>query len=71
MRKRKSKWTLFGFCNGLLLIALALLCLLPMIYVVAVSFSTRKGLIDAGFILVPREFTTAAYEYCLNTSAFM
>ncbi len=71
MRSKKQKWTLFGFVNSTLLIILALVCLLPMLYIVAVSFSSRPGLIDAGFIIWPKDFTTAAYDYCLKTSAFL
>lgn len=40
----------------------ALCCLLPFIMILASSFTTEKAIMESGFVLWPKEFTTFAYE---------
>ncbi|MEU6718085.1 carbohydrate ABC transporter permease [Nonomuraea sp. NPDC046802] len=49
---------------GLLLCALAFLA--PLMLVVSASFSSEKGISEHGYGLLPREFTTRAYEYVMK-----
>jgi len=59
---------IFGVFNYIILTALALLCLMPMINIIALSFSSRN-MVNAGFVTFwPREFTLSSYEYMLEKS---
>lgn len=69
--KKTRPQRIFGVTNYVLLAAVALLCLLPMINIVALSFSSRN-MVNAGFVtLFPREFTTSSYKYMLQRSGLM
>ncbi|MBO9607852.1 MAG: carbohydrate ABC transporter permease [Paenibacillaceae bacterium] len=58
-------------CNYALLVSLALLCLFPMIHVLAISFSSSTAA-SAGFVTVwPVDFTTKSYEFILAKPEFM
>lgn len=49
---------------------MALLCLLPFVYVIAVSFSD-KNMVAAGLVTFwPKGFTTVAYQFLLSRTAF-
>lgn len=55
---------------GLRLVDLALLvfslaCVLPLVLVISASFSTDAAIFQYGYTLIPKEFTTAAYEFVL------
>lgn len=50
----------------LILGALALMCVLPMILVVIVSFSSEQSIFENGYSFFPSEFSLAAYEYFLR-----
>ena len=45
----------------------ALVCLLPFIMLVSGSFSSEQAILSQGYGLLPREFTTAAYELIFKT----
>jgi putative aldouronate transport system permease protein len=47
--------------NGLLLILVFFTMIIPMVNVLAVSFSTRLGSMDPGILLWPREFSVEGY----------
>lgn len=58
----------FYFVNNSLLLLLSILCLIPLLYIVASSFSSGSAL-NAGKVFIwPVEFTTAAYQVLLKTS---
>lgn len=64
-------YRVFSFCNYTFLIVLALLCLAPMVHVLAISFSTSSAA-SAGLVkLWPVEFTTASYSFILEKSQFV
>ncbi|HJB41613.1 MAG TPA: carbohydrate ABC transporter permease [Candidatus Gemmiger avicola] len=46
-----------------LIALIAVLCLLPFIYVIAGSFATERELTERPFFLIPREFSINAYSY--------
>jgi len=61
----------FMACNFAFLTALSLLCVLPLIHILAVSFSSGAAA-SAGIVkLWPVEFTTAAYENILNKAQYL
>lgn len=61
---------IFNVFNIIILTCLALICLLPFVYVVAVSFSD-KNMVAAGMVtFVPKGFTTVAYEFLVTRVAF-
>lgn len=67
MKKTRGQ-KIFGVFNYIFLTVLALLCLMPMINIVALSFSSRN-MVNAGFVTFwPREFTLSSYEYMLEKS---
>ena len=60
----------FRVVNGLVLILLALICLLPFINVIAISFSERFYVEANQVSLWPVGFNTSAYTYILNRPTF-
>lgn len=64
------KYKVFKYFNYVLLWALAALCVLPMINILALSLSTRYYA-DAGKVwLWPKGFTFAAYSYVFHNNMF-
>ena len=62
---------IFAVFNYILLTLLALLCLLPMLNIVALSFSSRN-MVDAGAgPFLPKEFTISSYLYMLQKSGLI
>ncbi len=49
--------------SGVLIGAMALACLIPFVILVSGSFTSQNYLMRHGFSLLPREFTTIAYEF--------
>lgn len=62
---------IFSIFNYLFLTLLALLCLLPMLNIVALSFSSRNMVNSGAVALVPKEFTVSSYVYMLQTSGLV
>ncbi|MGI6018151.1 MAG: carbohydrate ABC transporter permease [Marvinbryantia sp.] len=61
----------FAIFNYIFLSALALLCLLPMLNILALSLSSRN-MVNAGAVtLWPKEFTLSAYTYMLQKSGLV
>ena len=48
--------------------AFALFCIVPIIYIIACSFSEETEILKNGFKLIPQEFTLAAYEIVFEGS---
>lgn len=62
---------LFMIGNTAFLAALALMCILPLVHVLAVSFSSNTAA-SAGLVkLWPIDFNTKSYEYVLRQEAFL
>lgn len=53
---------LFLICNFIFLASISLLCLMPIIHILALSFSSGQAAAAGKVILWPVEFTTVAYE---------
>lgn len=70
---KETSWgsRLFDIFNIILLAVVALVTVVPFIYVVAGSFATQRELLEKGFILFPTEFSLEAYKYIFSTSTLM
>lgn len=66
MYKKKSVGSVaFDIVNSGLLLVMALLCLVPFLFVLSASFSAPEELTKYSFILFPKGFTTDSYKYVL------
>ncbi|MFC4597763.1 carbohydrate ABC transporter permease [Cohnella hongkongensis] len=63
---RIFQWLNYSFLTGL-----ALLCVMPLIHLFAVSFSSNSAATAGEVFLWPVDFTTKSYEFVLTESAFM
>ncbi|HZM80473.1 MAG TPA: carbohydrate ABC transporter permease [Candidatus Limnocylindrales bacterium] len=61
----------FDAVNILVLVALAVVMILPFIYVMAGSFARESELTERAFFLWPREFVTHSYDYIFATNTFL
>ena len=61
----------FKIINGVILLCLSLLCLMPILNVLAISFSDRAPVEAGRVVFWPVNFTTAAYEYVLKDKGFL
>jgi ABC-type sugar transport system, permease component len=59
---------LFDWINYSLLLIIALLCVLPFVYVLAVSFTSPQEVVKGGIILFPKQWSLTAYEYIFSTN---
>ncbi|WP_114561047.1 carbohydrate ABC transporter permease [Desertihabitans aurantiacus] len=57
----------FGVVNVVVLTGFALLCLIPFVHVIGSSFASPGELATRNFVLVPREWSLAAWHYILST----
>lgn len=69
----RMSWSrrLFVIANYSLLIALALLCVLPLVYLLALSFSSNNAAATGMVKLWPVEFTWKAYDFILSKPEFV
>lgn len=61
---------LFDFVVTFLLVLLGLLCLLPLLHVLALSLSSKNAAVAGRVGFWPVEFTLASYEYLLQDARF-
>ena len=61
---------IFNVINSIFLILVALFCLAPMVYMLAVSLSDNAQVVAGNVTFWPKKFTTATYEYLLGYKAF-
>jgi len=61
----------FDAINHTLLVIIGLVCVLPFVYVLAVSFTAPHIVAQGGFILYPKEWSLAAYEYIFSTNTLV
>lgn len=58
---------IFDIVNSALLLMVAFVCVLPFVYVMAVSFTSPAEVARGGLILWPNEWSLASYRYILST----
>ena len=68
LKKQGIGSRIFDGVNILILLAMALVCLLPFVFVVAASLSSPDQLIKYNFVLWPKGFTLSSYKYLLYGS---
>jgi len=71
MRYRSSGYTIFTIWNTIILSLLSVLCVLPLIHVLALSFSSRAAATANIVNFWPVGFTTDAYVKTLSNTAFL
>ena len=57
--------------NYALLMIVALVCVLPFIYILVASFTAPEELIKGGFVLFPTKFSLEGYRYILSTDIIL
>ena len=69
--KKEKIWTGYQVALAIFILAASLLCLLPFVNVIAVSFSSKSAILrgDVGFW--PVEFNTLAYQAIFNDKSMM
>ncbi|MCR2807002.1 carbohydrate ABC transporter permease [Paenibacillus soyae] len=71
MYHKTTSYRVFNVFNTVFLLVLGLICVLPLVHVLAVSFSAKSAA-DANLVnLWPVEFTTVAYEKTINNPVFL
>jgi putative aldouronate transport system permease protein len=60
----------FGWTVVVLLVLGAIAALLPLFYVLAISFSTEKEYLTRGFYIIPKQFTLDGYLYLMAHPGF-
>jgi len=70
MIDRSPARKVFRVVNAVFLVAMALLCLLPMYHVLCLSFSKSTAVLAGKVTLWPVEFTTKSYEYIMGKEAY-
>jgi putative aldouronate transport system permease protein len=66
--QKKADW--FVLVNSFVLVLVALLCLIPMIHILAVSLSSSAVAATGKVFLWPKEFTLTSYEFVAQRIAF-
>ncbi|MCZ8513831.1 carbohydrate ABC transporter permease [Paenibacillus filicis] len=62
---------IFDGINYVLLTIIALITVLPFIYILAVSFTSPHEVAKGGFILFPKEWSLSAYRYIFSTNTLV
>ena len=70
MQTMKSKINIEQVLLAIILVAAALVCLLPFVNVIAVSFSSKGAVASGQVSLFPKDFTTASYQFVFSNVEF-
>ncbi|WP_336772887.1 carbohydrate ABC transporter permease [Paenibacillus sp. MMO-58] len=68
---RSASGTAFDITNVILLSVISLLAVLPFIYIIAGSFASDAELTKRAVFLIPKTFTTAAYQFIFSTDTIL
>ncbi len=70
-KTRKSKGRKVFLCLNYVIVAvITLSCMIPLLNLLAMSFSSSQAIIENRVFLLPVDFTTRAYEYVLKNKEF-
>ena len=69
IKKSKSR-KLFEACNCIMITLITLSCLIPILNLLANSFSSSQAIIENRVSIFPVEFTLKAYQYVINNQEF-
>jgi len=70
LRTKLKKLDVFTVVNTTILFGITLICLLPIINIVAISFSSKTAAAAGEVAFWPKEFTIAAYKFLLRRTEF-
>lgn len=70
MNKTKLQDRIFDSSNIVLISLFTLICFIPVVNVIAMSFAPLKDIISGKFILWPSNFDFSAYRYIFHTGVF-
>ncbi len=70
MKQKRKKLSVFTIVNTIFLILSALLCVIPLIHILAVSFSSSAAASAGKVVFWPVEFTLNSYNYVAKRAAF-
>ena len=62
----KKKWKLFDYINVIMMLLVVLVCIYPLIYVVAGAFNEGMDYMRGGVFLFPRKFSLDNFEMVFN-----
>ena len=62
----KKKWILFDYINVIIMLLVVLVCIYPLIYVVAGAFNEGMDYMRGGVFLFPRKFSLDNFEMVFN-----
>ncbi|NOU74955.1 ABC transporter permease subunit [Paenibacillus sp. LMG 31458] len=66
MGLRRNMTLARGLIHGWFII-FSIFCMVPLLYVISISFSTESDIAKEGYSLIPKTFTTFAYDYLLQS----
>lgn len=69
--KKNKKARRFQIIGGTIFIILCIICLLPIIHVISVSFSSKEAILLGQVGLLPVNFTTEAYKMVFENTGFL
>lgn len=61
-KEKKQRMKLFDWINYFILGLFAIICVLPLVYVVLLSFSSKADYLQASLIVIPRHFNLECYK---------
>jgi len=70
LKQKRKKLSVFTIVNSSFLILSALLCVIPLIHILAVSFSSSAAAAAGKVVFWPVEFTLNSYNYVAKRAAF-
>ena len=68
--KKTPQKIIFDIFNFIIISFLTISCIVPILNVLAYSFSSSQAIVENRVTILPVEFTTQAYEYVLKDSRF-
>ncbi len=71
MRDRSTGYRIFSFFNICMMMLVLFMCLFPFVYMLAISFSSAKAVINGWVLFYPVEFTLDAYKLIISNAQFI
>ncbi len=68
--KLVKKMSVFPIINGIILLLLSMLCILPIMHIIAISFSSSIAVETGKVGFIPYDFTLSAYEFIAQRIEF-
>lgn len=59
----------YDIITNIILVLLCICCIAPFLLLISSSFTSENSLVRDGYFFIPKEFSTAAYEFLLNDNS--